>query len=160
MLGRLAKWLRIIGLDVFYSNSVQDDELLELCSSEKRILLTRDTELARRAKKKMRVIFIEGDRLREQFVSLRGNLMIKPDASRLFSRCVACNTPLLHVNREEVEGRVPAFVFDNRDDFKTCPKCQKVYWKGSHVDHTMKMLDESLFGAKEPSAEEKSPASD
>ena len=60
MLGRLAKWLRILGFDVLYSNDSRDEELLETCKSEGRVLLTRDTELARRADKSIAVVSSRG----------------------------------------------------------------------------------------------------
>ena len=74
MLGRLAKWLRILGFDVLYSNDASDEELLQTCKAEDRILLTRDTELARRADKSIEVVFVNGDHIKEQFASIRNTL--------------------------------------------------------------------------------------
>jgi len=140
MLGRLAKWLRILGFDVLYSNDAEDNELLKTCESEGRVLLTRDTELARRAAKSIAVVFVTGDHIKEQFTSIRCELPITFEPQAIFSRCVVCNTPLKAATRDEVEGLIPAFVFATNKTFKICPGCRKVYWKGSHVEHALRTV--------------------
>ncbi|MBN2208572.1 MAG: Mut7-C RNAse domain-containing protein [Candidatus Coatesbacteria bacterium] len=146
MLGRLAKWLRILGFDVLYSNEAQDDELIENCRSEGRILLTRDTALARKAERTLEVLFVTGDHIKEQFASIRHRLPITLEPAAVFSRCVVCNTPLVPATRAEVEGLVPAFVFNTNKTFKICPGCRKVYWKGSHVEHALRTVLVSFSG--------------
>jgi len=140
MLGRLAKWLRILGFDVLYSNDAEDDELIENCKSDGRILLTRDGALARRAEKNVEVVFVTGDHIKEQFASIRCKLPITFEPPAIFSRCVVCNTPLKPATRAEVEGLVPAFIFNTNKTFKICPGCRKVYWKGSHVEHALRTV--------------------
>ncbi len=146
MLGRLAKWLRILGFDVIYSNSATDEDLLETCESDGRTLLTRDTELARRAEKDIEVVFVAGDHIKEQFASIRYKLPITFEPPAIFSRCIVCNTPLKAAMRDEVEGLVPAFVFNTNKTFKICPGCRKVYWKGSHVQHALRTVLASFSG--------------
>ena len=157
MLGRLAKWLRILGFDVHYSNDAEDDELLEACRAEGRILLTRDTELAARAKKSIEVVFVAGDHIKEQFASVRSRLPVALNPPSIFSRCVVCNTPLITAMRDEVEGLVPAFVFNTKKDFKICPGCQKVYWKGSHVEHALRTVWASFSGSNDRDREPRRP---
>ncbi|HUT02309.1 MAG TPA: Mut7-C RNAse domain-containing protein [bacterium] len=146
MLGRLAKWLRIVGFDVLYSNDADDDELIETCKSQGRILLTRDTALAKRAEADVKIIFVEGDHIKEQFGSIRDRLPITLEPPLIFSRCLLCNTPLRRATREEVEPQVPAFVFNTNKEFKICPKCGKVYWKGTHVRHALRTVLVSFSG--------------
>ena len=157
MLGRLAKWLRILGFDVLYSNDAEDSELLEACKSGSRILLTRDTDLAARAKKSIEVVFVTGDHIKEQFASIRNRLPVALNPASIFERCVVCNTPLTAVTRDEVEGLVPEFVFDTNKDFKLCPGCQKVYWKGSHVEHALRTVIASFSSFDDPDREPRRP---
>ena len=146
MLGRLAKWLRIVGFDVVYSNDADDDELVETCKSQGRILLTRDTAVAKRAGPDVKTIFVEGDHIKEQFASIRNKLPITLEPPLIFSRCLVCNTPLRRASREEVEPLVPAFVFNTNKEFKICPNCHKVYWKGTHVRHALRTVLVSFAG--------------
>ena len=48
MLGRLAKWLRILGYDTAYIRNIRDTELIRLSLAEFRMILTRDTRLIKK----------------------------------------------------------------------------------------------------------------
>lgn len=141
MLGRLAKWLRIAGFDVLYSNRFSDDELVRLSNGEGRILLSRDTRLlVRRAVN--RFIFLESEDVRAQLKQVFRSAHVT-HLPALLSRCLSCNEPLAEVPRESVSELVPAYVFRTQPHFKSCPHCLRVYWAGTHrqsVLHTLERL--------------------
>ncbi len=142
MLGRLAKWLRIAGFDVLYSNRFADDELVALSISEERILLSRDTRLLVRKSVK-RFIFLESEQIREQirqvFEATRTGSL--PGA---LTRCLSCNEPLLDAPRELVRGHVPPFVFATQAQFKSCPGCRRFFWAGTHRQSVLRTLENLL----------------
>lgn len=142
MLGRLAKWLRIAGFDVVYSNRITDDELLLSSQREGRIILSKDTRLLVR-KAVRRFIFIESDDVREQ---IRQVFRATGTAALpgLLSRCLDCNAVLESIAREHVRERVPPFVFATQAGFKRCPACDKIYWAGTHRQAVLRTLEALL----------------
>ena len=139
MVGKLARWLRILGVDVIYDVSLDDHELLALARSEKRILLTRDNPLASGSGGPTR-LFIESDDFREQLRQIVHAYQIDTE-NALFTRCVDCNTPLESVARREVREKVPPYVFSTQDQFKRCSQCDKILWGGTHREHMQKELE-------------------
>ena len=128
MLGTLAKWLRILGFDTLFDPGWDDDHLVRLARAEGRVLLTRDRELARR--RGLQVLLVESQHLEEQIRQVFGELHLKPD--RAYSRCPVCNEVLEPVDPEVARDQVPAYVARTQDAFKSCPACQRIYWRGSH----------------------------
>jgi uncharacterized protein with PIN domain len=128
MLGRLARWLRLLGADVAWRPDFGGHELLRLARSEGRVMLTRDSRL-RTARD---VLFIESNFFREQ---LRQVLTAYPFDfhARTFSRCSRCNSPLRAVPRSVVAHRVPPFVYASQERFSWCPTCGRVYWDATHL---------------------------
>jgi uncharacterized protein len=142
MLGRLAKWLRIAGFDVLYSNRYTDDELISLSQQESRILLSRDTRLLiRRGVKNF--IYLESEKVSAQ---IRQIFLATQTASlpNLLSRCLECNELLLEVPREEAREIVPPFVFKTQPGFKSCPRCRRIYWAGTHRQSVLRTLQSLL----------------
>lgn len=137
MLGRLAKWLRILGHDTAYFRQLDDQELVRIARAENRVLLTRDRELTRR--KGLRSYLVEGDRFEDQLGQLLRDL--KLDSEGPFPRCARCNTRLEAIKREEVKGRVPSYVYDQHDHFTLCPHCDRVYWRGTHWQRMRERID-------------------
>ena len=140
MVGKLAKWLRILGHDVVYFHSIDNEELISIANSEDRILLTRDTSIAESGKAR-RCIFLESDNYVEQLRQVFRLLALKVHKELIFSRCLICNEKLKEIRKEDVEGSVPPFVFETRDEFVICEKCNKVYWKGTHNKRVEEILD-------------------
>ena len=128
MLGRLAKWLRILGYDTAYLPRLDDNQLVRLARAEGRLLLTRDRGLARR--RGLQCLLIESDYLEEQLRQILTELALTEENS--FSRCPVCNTPLQRIEKTELEGRVPPHIFHTHKDFSLCPNCGKIYWPGTH----------------------------
>jgi uncharacterized protein with PIN domain len=139
MLGRLAKYLRILGFDAVY---VKGGASLEHYVREggDRVFLTRRTGTTHFA----RTIHIRSDAVREQLKEIRD--LIRPCLKRenVFGRCVECNTELVKVDKEEIESLVPEFVYHNYARFKRCPSCNRVYWEGSHTTGMSALLEEVL----------------
>jgi uncharacterized protein with PIN domain len=128
MLGTLAKWLRIMGYDTHFDPNLDDHQLVRLARAQDRVLLTRDRELARR--RGLCVLLITSEHLDAQVGQVLADLNLEPDRS--FSRCPICNALLAEIDRETARSRVPAYVAQTHKMFKSCPACQRVYWRGSH----------------------------
>ena len=138
-LGRLAAYLRMLGFDALYRNDYSDEELAETAGGEeRRILLTRDAGLLKRS------MVTHGYYVRE--TDARGQLreiVQRFDLTRLcrpFTRCMRCNTPLEDAAKEEVAAELPPRTAEAHQEFRRCPGCGRVYWKGAHYRRMLGML--------------------
>ena len=129
MLGRLARWMRLLGFDVLYPDTSDDKELLKF--ADERIILTRDKDLG----KKKNVLLIKSVNVNEQLNQVINELNLK--ISRPLSRCSVCNQILAEVEKSSVKALVPERIYNNHDTFWRCPDCNRIYWKGSHYDKIM-----------------------
>ena len=136
MLGRLAKWLRVLGYDTLYWRG-DDAGLVRLALAENRLLLTRDTRLPSRLPPG-RTLLIESDHYEEQLHQVAGRLGLPLQIGR---RCLRCNHPLEPAAKAEVRGQVPEFVWDRHDRFARCPRCRRIYWEGTHYARMMATLE-------------------
>jgi hypothetical protein len=136
MLGRLATWLRLLGCDVEYFPQITDDDLVERASRSGRVILTRDTELTRRRKVRDIHFFVRGDGYRDQLRQVAERFSVVP-SGRILTRCLRCNEALEAIARAAVRDRVPPYVFETQPDFRTCGRCGRVYWRGTHHDQAM-----------------------
>ncbi|WP_193165934.1 Mut7-C RNAse domain-containing protein [Microbulbifer hainanensis] len=140
-LGRLARYLRLLGFDTLFRTDYDDDTLLRISIDEQRILLSRDRGLLKR-RQLQRGYFVRATKPRLQIAEVVERLQLQP-AMRPFSRCIACNGHLQPVSREQVLDRLPARTRQYFDSFYQCSDCLRVYWKGSHYDR-MQSLVQSL----------------
>lgn len=132
MLGRLARWMRILGYDVLYENPVEDGALLFLAQKEHRILLTQDTRLVRRRGTGEHLLLHENDPMEQ----LKEVVRIYPPVSRrMLSRCVVCNAPLVSARKTDVQDEVPEYVYQTESRFGRCQSCLRVFWGGTHARH-------------------------
>ena len=138
MLGRLARWLRVLGYDTAYDAFADDDDLLVRSAAEDRMLLTRDGPLVQRAPEGT-CLHIDFDGLDDQMAQMVWVLGIRLDREP-FTRCLNCNTPIQSLSREDAQGRVPEYIHEVQAHFYACPDCERVYWRGTHVDR----MDERL----------------
>ena len=129
MLGRLAKRLRLLGYDVLYDPSLDDNGLIRLSLEEHRLMLTRDKALAARPLASNH-LFINSELVDEQVEQVRS---ISPGDAAPLTRCSVCNEPLASIPRQEARDLVPPYVFENREVFFRCTACGRIYWKGTHV---------------------------
>ena len=142
-LGRLARQLRMLGLDTAWSNRLADDEIVRRARREARIILTRDRGLLKR-RAVTHGYLVRAHDPREQLAEV----LARFDAARqvrLFSRCMDCNGLLARVPRRSVLDAVPAAVAETCAEFSRCPGCAKVYWRGTHWE-TMKKLATDVIG--------------
>jgi uncharacterized protein with PIN domain len=136
MLGRLVKWLRVIGQDVIYGTHLSGYGLIRAARAEGRLILTRDRALAR--KQPPGLVFIESDHYREQLRQVIKTCNLSPFANA-FTRCLECNALLQPRAKESVQDVVPIYVYETQEKFSWCPKCLRVYWPATHHQ---RMLDE------------------
>ena len=133
MVGKLARWLRILGYDVLYSNRFEDDEILHIARSENRIVLTRDVELHQRGLGQS--VLIANDDYNEQIRQVISECGLHKFA--VLSRCAECNTPLAEADKESVFLKIPPYVYLTHDQFALCPTCDRVYWHGTHTSEML-----------------------
>ncbi len=141
MLGSLARWLRLLGCDATLASDDENDlRLIRRARAEDRIIVTRDTELARR--RGVSVLFIASMELGEQLRQVVEHLKIKYD--RIGTRCLECNHVLLPLSREAARDRVPPYVWQTQERFYHCPGCERLYWAGTHWNHMRARLADLL----------------
>ena len=142
MLGKLTRWLRILGHNVNYSNKLNDSQLMTMAKEEGRVLLTRDLELYQQATAKgVNAFYIDGKTEAEKLAKLAQRFNIKLEADLTMSRCPKCNTRVKPVPKEKVAGKVEKTTYSYCDEFWECPKCGQVYWQGSHWTRIRKALE-------------------
>jgi uncharacterized protein with PIN domain len=132
MLGTLATWLRLLGYDTLYCQRQDDALLARQARRERRVLVTRDRELARR-RATGRVVLIRSQDVRGQWSELARSLRLRPILSRALSRCAVCNTELEPLERAAARALVPPYVHATRRRFRRCPGCGRVFWRATHM---------------------------
>ncbi len=141
MLGKLAKGLRMLGYDTLYYRGEDIHQLIHLARQEDRIILTRNTKLVLRRPKDHIITITEDNPSRQlKEVVQKGTLSL--DEEKLYTRCLLCNEQIDEIPRQEAEGKVPDFIFIQQRDFYRCPKCQRIYWQGSHLKNMAKKVEE------------------
>ena len=149
MLGKLARWLRMLGQDVTYSTELDDSKLLELAKKENFVLITKDLELYQRAiTRGIDAFYIESKRESDQLaeLSLRYNLALMIDMEK--SRCPLCNTRLKAAPKEQLMGELKKNTLTYYEKFWKCPNCSQVYWQGAHWKQINNTLNEAQLKVK------------
>ena len=144
-LGRLAKWLRLMGFDTVYES---DDSSTRFYANldERRVLLTRTGKIRKQFAGR-RLIFIEVNDVFGQLAQIVSELAITPKDIRPFSRCIACNTPVMQIAKEAAFGLVPDYIWETHDNFSQCRQCKRIFWRGSHTARSMEKI-ERLFDSE------------
>lgn len=127
MLGKLAKWLRLLGFDAAY-RPLSDPGDLVVCEAEGRIPVTR----SRRWCAREGVVCLDANDSPDQLRELLLRLEIEPEEIHFLSRCVQCNQLIERVSREVCVGLVPDYVLETGPAFSRCNVCGKIYWRGTH----------------------------
>jgi hypothetical protein len=146
MLGRLARMLRLLGYDTFYANDVTATQLLAMGRSGERVILTRG-ETAQRLPHLDNVLSLKSEYPPQQLRELVERFGLDTRTG-LWTRCTLCNAPIERVEKAAVKALVEAKIFQLYQEFYRCTGCAHVYWRGSHVDRTLRNLGE-ILGAKE-----------
>ena len=148
MLGKLCRWLRMIGQDVKYSTQFTDSELLMLAKVEARVLLTRDFELYKRAiTRSLASFYLEGKTESEQLAQLGGryNLALEVDMDK--SHCPICNTKLVATPKEQLFSMIEKNTYTYYENFWRCSNCGQIYWQGAHwkqINNTLNQVQLKL----------------
>lgn len=129
-LGKLAKYLRMLGFDTLYRNDFEDEEIIGIAASENRILLTRDKELLRSGHLRCGY-YIRAVNKHEQLREVVRKFGLS-DLFKSFTRCMTCNSELVPLPKEDARVEIPEDIFRVFDEFYACPSCRKIFWKGSH----------------------------
>jgi hypothetical protein len=142
MLGKLAKWLRMLGYDTLYSRTLSDDRFLEL-AEQGRILLSRNTRIVGKMASN-RLIIVRGNDPKMQLKGLVRLLGLRPNPNDFFSRCIVCNGLIEPVEPQDVAGKVPDYIWTGHDKFSECTSCGKIYWPGSHLERSRREIERLL----------------
>lgn len=133
MLGTLARWLRVIGLDVLYEADIDDGELVERAAAESRIILTRDRRMLERRLARHHLL-IDSDEVGEQLRQVVTAFDLVSRHSGSFGRCLNCNTPLVEIEAAAARDRVPPYVARTQTHYRYCASCDRVFWRATHVE--------------------------
>lgn len=140
MLGRVAKWLVMLGYDAEFAGKVQegDFDMAYRARSEGRVLLTRDTRIPPFSG--LTTLVLREQRFEDQVRRVFKECGLKVEPARLFTRCTECNVAVESVPREEALPEVPPKVKTLETRFFRCPRCRRLYWSGTHVSNTLAKL--------------------
>jgi uncharacterized protein with PIN domain len=131
MLGKLARWLRLLGFDCAYDPEITDEEIVRLAVLDGRPILTRDRSLPEEWW--IPDIYVVREKeVKKQLVEVIQHFDLA-SCIRMFTRCNECNRVLYRATRSDVSGRVPPRILGLHDAFSECRDCRRVYWEGSHV---------------------------
>ena len=141
MLGTLAKWLRIFGIDTYYTNNkIDDSELLKISKKEDRVLITRDKQLIIDARREnIKNIEIKTTDINKQMKAVLDK--VKSDKTKILSRCILCNSEVEEIKKEDIKEKVPERVYQNNEKFWFCKKCNKIYWRGTHYEKMFEKIN-------------------
>ncbi|HAH20681.1 MAG: hypothetical protein A2Y00_04720 [Omnitrophica WOR_2 bacterium GWF2_43_52] len=137
-LGRLAKWLKILGFDTEYHAENKEGSLSLRALQEDRIVLTRNSHWG--AHSGIRTLYIKSDSVYAQIQQVLSELSFAADETQMFTRCILCNEALSVIEKEKVKDKVPEYVFKSQENFVNCPRCQKIYWQGSHRGNVKEII--------------------
>jgi len=146
--GKLAKWLRMMGYDTLFFNGSDDSHMIAIALAEGRVILTRDTQIMRRrvvTSGQLKAILIQGDKPEQQMRQVIDSLNLDCQF-RPFTICLECNQPLVPRTREQVKDLVPPYVFQTQVQYVECPTCHRIYWRGTHWQAMTKKLEKFVKG--------------
>jgi len=144
--GKLAKWLRIMGYDTLFFNSRNDAHMIATALAEGRVILTRDTQIVKRrviTSGKLKAILIQSDKPELQMHQVIDTLSLDCQF-RPFTLCLECNQALVVRNKQEVKDLVPPYVFQTQNQYMECPACHRIYWRGTHWQAMTQKLEKFI----------------
>ena len=149
--GRLARWLRMMGYDTLFINDIDDRQLVAIGLKEKRVVLTRDTQIMQRrvvTSGKLKALLVRGDDTKDQLRQVVKAMNLDCE-QRQFTLCLECNQPLVRRRKEEVKDLVPPYVFQTQSRYVECPSCHRIYWRGTHWQRMKRELETLMEEAEE-----------
>lgn len=151
MLGKLARWLRILGFYVIWAGELRssydediDNKIITKALKDDLILITRDKELLKKARRyDIKVIYVKNNSLIDKIRSVIDaiNYDIASISNTNAVRCPICNGQLIKIDKREIYDKIPPRTREIYDEFWLCKKCGKVYWRGSHWKNISKVID-------------------
>jgi len=149
--GKLAKWLRIMGYDTVFFTGIDDSRMVAKALAEGRVILTRDTGIMKRGlvtSGRLKAILISSEepekQMRQVIKTLNLDCQFRP-----FALCLECNQPLVEKNKEQVKDRVPPYVFKTQSQYMECPACHRIYWRGTHWQAMTRELEKLIKTAND-----------
>jgi uncharacterized protein with PIN domain len=158
--GRLARWVRILGYDTLIFKGKDDADMLTLAGADDRFFLTRDSGILKRrrvTRGEVKAIPVKYERLPGQLQDLVTWLKVFPAplplssciaCRRIECSCIECNQPLVPKQKEDLKDRIPLYVFTTQRDYRGCPACGRIYWRGTHckaIWERLNQFDSGLF---------------
>jgi len=132
--GKLAKWLRMMGYDTSFFQAGDDAEMIAVALQEGRIIITRDSHILKRGVVTsgwLKAILVSSDEPEQQMRQVVSGLALGRHIEP-FTLCLECNQLLETRRRDELKERIPHYVFRTQRKFQECPACHRVYWRGTH----------------------------
>lgn len=134
-LGRLARYLRMLGFDTLYRNDFRDEQIIDIALNEHRIILTRDQAILKH-KRVTHGYWVRHTRILSQLQEVVNRFDLSGSITP-FSRCMVCNGLVTPVPKEHILSQLPEGTKRDFNEFYRCGSCGKVYWKGSHYERMM-----------------------
>jgi len=139
MLGKLAKWLRVMGFDAHYQPVYKLGEIDKLHSGG-RLLLTRNSAITSLFRPSL---LINADRIKHQLYEVKDKGFLPIDKGKWFSRCLSCNIPLMTVSPKSTHSDIPEYILmRSNTGISHCPSCNRCFWKGSHRKKMINQITE------------------
>jgi len=141
--GKLAKWLRVMGYDTLFIKDISDDNLIRIGLQEGRVVLTKDSHILRRrivTSGQLKALHIRYDDVTQQLRQVIEAFNLDSQEGE-FSLCIECNRLLMDVQKDAVRHKVPPFVLETHSEFVSCPGCRRIYWQGTHWHRMKQKLD-------------------
>jgi len=149
--GKLSKWLRIMGYDALLFSGDDDGRMVKTALAENRVILTKDNQIMKRrlvTSGRLKAVLIKDDDIRAQLRQVVETLNLDYHF-RPFTICLECNQPLVEQAKEKVHDQVPPYVFETQKLYTECPSCHRLYWRGTHWQAMKRELEELTKGAEQ-----------
>ncbi|HNR41781.1 MAG TPA: Mut7-C RNAse domain-containing protein [Bacteroidales bacterium] len=143
-LGKLAKYLRLLGFDTLFFNHISDNEIISISLQERRIILTRDRNLLKH-KQVTHGYWVRSQKPKKQLEEIAGRLDLKNSAIP-FTRCMECNSIITMISKDAVLENLQQKTREYYNNFRKCQGCGRIYWEGSHFESMQKLVDSILSG--------------
>jgi uncharacterized protein with PIN domain len=140
MLGRLSRKLRMLGYDTLYFQRIDDPTLLKRALGEGRQILTRKTHLISRKESRCNTLFIKDNDPSKQLIEVIEHYNLSINPLMIGTRCLTCNEKLKAIPVDQVESQIPDYIISTQKHFSSCPRCNKIYWKGTHYENMLKTV--------------------
>jgi hypothetical protein len=141
----------MMGYDALFSNEIDDRGLVSIGLRERRVVVTKDSQIMERrvvTSGKIKALLVRGDDTKAQLRQVVKAMNLDPE-SRQFTLCLECNQPLIPRKKEEVKELVPPYVFQTQSKYVQCPSCHRIYWRGTHWQRMKRDLETLMEGAEE-----------